>query len=189
MYFSGLQYQHDRVGGDKVIDINCTIAENAVDIAKEYGLELQTDENGDSYYLFPVNFAEYQKVNWDFEGTHGDGYLAPNRQYIDENGTDIATTDVVYYNGGIRVYTDAQTETTTTDTTTTTTTTEEKDINLDIDEVFVYPSEKDATSLKNYTLGVKVTAKEGVDATSYGINCVVTCRRQLQSCTPFRPSC
>ena len=161
------------ISGDKVIDINCTIAENAVDIAKEYGLELQTDENGDSYYLFPVNFAEYQKVNWDFEGTHGDGYLAPNRQYIDENGTDIATTDVVYYNGGIRVYTDAQTETTTTDTTTTTTTTEEKDINLDIDEVFVYPSEKDATSLKNYTLGVKVTAKEGVDATSYGINCVV----------------
>ncbi|WP_276687901.1 DUF5620 domain-containing protein [Ruminococcus callidus] len=163
------------ISGDKVIDINCTIAENAVDIAKEYGLELQTDENGDSYYLFPVNFAEYQKVNWDFEGTHGDGYLAPNRQYIDENGTDIATTDVVYYNGGIRVYTDAQTETTTSDTitTTTTTATEEKDINLDIDEVFVYPSEKDATSLKNYTLGVKVTAKEGVDATSYGINCVV----------------
>ena len=169
MYFQWTtQTSTIKISGDKVIDINCTIAENAVDIAKEYGLELQTDENGDSYYLFPVNFAEYQKVSWDFEGTHGDGYLAPNRQYIDENGTDIATTDVVYYNGGIRVYTDTQTETTTT-----TTVTEEKDINLDIDEVFVYPSEKDATSLKNYTLGVKVTAKEGVDATSYGINCVV----------------
>lgn len=107
----------------------------------------------------------------------------PNQQFLDDSSNDLATTDVTYYNGGFRVYTDKKDVTTssTADTTTSitttkaTTTTEEKDmpINLDIDEVYVYP--QPAGENPDYIgieeeLGVKVIAKEGVDTKSYGIS-------------------
>lgn len=84
--------------------------------------------------------------------------------------------------GGFRVYTDKKdvttsstADTTTSITTTKTTATDEKDmpINLDIDEVYVYP--QPAGENPDYVgieeeLGVKVIAKEGVDTKSYGIS-------------------
>ena len=158
------------------------IADNAADVAAEYGLELQTDADGNTYYFFPMNFAQYQKVNWDFSGTAGSAYIMPNQQFLDDSSNDLATTDVTYYNGGFRVYTDKKdvttsstADTTTSITTTKTTATDEKDmpINLDIDEVYVYP--QPAGENPDYVgieeeLGVKVIAKEGVDTKSYGIS-------------------
>ena len=171
-------------GASNFMNMYFDIADNAADVAAEYGLELQTDADGNTYYFFPMNFAQYQKVNWDFSGTAGDAYITPNQQFLDNNSNDLAPTDVTYYNGGFRVYTDKKdvtttsTENTTTSATTTTkatATTEEKDmpINLDIDEVYVYP--QPAGENPDYIgieeeLGVKVIAKEGVDTKSYGIS-------------------
>ena len=169
-------------GASNFMNMYFDIADNAADVAAEYGLELQTDADGNTYYFFPVNFAQYQKVNWDFSGTAGSAYIMPNQQFLDDSSNDLATTDVTYYNGGFRVYTDKKdvttsstADTTTSITTTKTTATDEKDmpINLDIDEVYVYP--QPAGENPDYVgieeeLGVKVIAKEGVDTKSYGIS-------------------
>ena len=169
-------------GASNFMNMYFDIADNAADVAAEYGLELQTDADGNTYYFFPMNFAQYQKVNWDFSGTAGSAYIMPNQQFLDDSSNDLATTDVTYYNGGFRVYTDKKdvttsstADTTTSITTTKTTATDEKDmpINLDIDEVYVYP--QPAGENPDYVgieeeLGVKVIAKEGVDTKSYGIS-------------------
>ena len=117
-------------GASNFMNMYFDIADNAADVAAEYGLELQTDADGNTYYFFPVNFAQYQKVNWDFSGTAGSAYIMPNQQFLDDSSNDLATTDVTYYNGGFRVYTDKKdvttsstADTTTSITTTTTTTT------------------------------------------------------------------
>ncbi|MFR4475869.1 MAG: hypothetical protein ACLT3Y_00570 [Ruminococcus callidus] len=134
-------------GASNFMNMYFDIADNAADVAAEYGLELQTDADGNT--TSSRQLCTYQKVNWDFSGTAGSAYIMPNQQFLDDSSNDLATTDVTYYNGGFRVYTDKKDVTTssTADTTTSitttkaTTTTEEKDmpINLDIDEVYVYP--------------------------------------------------
>ncbi len=97
-------------------------------IAAQYGIELQTDENGVSYYEFPVIWAD-QAVDggWTVDGDGNQVWVEGNRfQYMDASGAvDLFGTQVGLKDGAIRVVVDAPDVTTTTTEETTTTTEEE----------------------------------------------------------------
>ena len=153
------------------------ISEKALDVAEEEGLELLTDENGKTYYLFPIRFAEQQMINLDFTGDYSDSsanpYMVPSRMYLNGDGIDISNTGVAYLDGGIRVYTDSLQQETTATTTEPPIVIQDpwddtiKDINLDIQEVYVKPGEEG-------NIGVEVWAKDGIDPMCYAMSGVLS---------------
>ncbi|MCD8220213.1 MAG: Ig-like domain-containing protein, partial [Ruminococcus sp.] len=113
--------------GSSLIDMVLSIADEDTvkSVAAEYGLSLQIDENGKTYYSFPVIWAKDEQDPGETV-ENGQAVTIMRNRYAyydgDENGEDIYKL-VDYQEGSINVYVSDVTTTTTTETATTTETT------------------------------------------------------------------
>ena len=86
-------------------------------VAQQYGVKTGTDENGRTYYIFPVKWEE----DGTDPGMSGDKVVDRARyKYLNEENLDVYKTALTLEDGSINIYVDDVTTTTTEATTTTT---------------------------------------------------------------------
>ena len=106
--------------GENIVTMTWSVADMATvkSVAQQYGVKTGTDENGRTYYIFPVKWEE----DGTDPGMSGDKVVDRARyKYLNEDSQDVYKTALALEDGSINIYVDDVTTTTTEATTTTTT--------------------------------------------------------------------
>ncbi|WP_302587727.1 hypothetical protein, partial [uncultured Ruminococcus sp.] len=106
--------------GENIVTMTWSVADMATvkSVAQQYGVKTGTDENGRTYYIFPVKWEE----DGTDPGMSGDKVVDRARyKYLNEDSQDVYKTALTLEDGSINIYVDDVTTTTTEATTTTTT--------------------------------------------------------------------
>ena len=105
--------------GEDIVVMTWSVADMATvkSVAQQYGVKTGTDENGRTYYIFPVKWEE----DGTDPGMSGDKVVDRARyKYLNEENLDVYKTALTLEDGSINIYVDDVTTTTTEATTTTT---------------------------------------------------------------------